>query len=107
MIPLEDVNELKEVRLSYSYVDKKKIWTFLKGRQMIINITCKKTYETALRENPRSVSTQPGSCLPCMAMILNCNRKKIRVDYCVLMRVSVVIVNLMHVQSWKEKRDRQ
>ena len=61
MIPLEDVNELKEVRLSYSYVDKKKIWTFLKGRQMIINITCKKTYETALRENPRMSAPSPAA----------------------------------------------
>lgn len=32
MIPLEDVNELNELSLSYSYVDKKKIRTFLKAR---------------------------------------------------------------------------
>lgn len=106
MISLEEVNELNEVSMTYSYVAKK-IGTFLKACQLKVTITCKKSYEPALRESPRTVSTQRRRRLLCMAVILNCNRKKIGVDYCVLMRVSVVIVNLMHVQSWKEKRGHQ
>lgn len=68
---LEDVNELSELRASYGYVGKKKIRTFLKARQLRFNITCKKSYEAALRESPRAVSTQHGRVLPCMAVNLS------------------------------------
>ena len=71
MNSLEDVNELNELSLSYSYVDKKKIRTFLKPRQLRINIACKKSYEAALRESPRTVSTQHRRVLPCMAVSLS------------------------------------
>jgi hypothetical protein len=71
MISLEDVNELNELRMSYGYVDKKKIRTFLKARQLRINIACKKSYDAALRESPRTVSTQHGRGLPCMAVNLS------------------------------------
>jgi hypothetical protein len=44
-----------------------------------------------------------------MAVILNCNGKKIGMNYCVLMRVSLVIVIMtrMQVQGWQKKRSRQ
>lgn len=71
MISLENANELNELSMSYSYVDKKKIRTFLKARQLRINITCKKSYEAALRKSPKTVSTQHGSRLPCMAVLLS------------------------------------
>ncbi len=71
MTSLEDVNELNELSMGYSYVDKKKIWTFLKARQLRIDMTCKKSHETALRESPRTVATQHGSLWPCMAVILS------------------------------------
>jgi hypothetical protein len=71
MLSLEDVNELNELSMSYRYVDKKKIRTFLKSRQLRTNITWKKSYETTLRESPRTVSIQHGSLLPCMAVILS------------------------------------
>ena len=83
MISLEDVNELSELRMSYGYVDKKKIRTFLKARPLRINITCKKSYEAALCESPRTFNSQHGRFLPCMAVNLSRNRKKIGVDYCV------------------------
>jgi hypothetical protein len=70
MISLEEVNELNEVSMTYSYVAKK-IGTFLKACQLKVTITCKKSYETALRESPRTVSTERGSPLPCMAVNLS------------------------------------
>ena len=66
MISLEDVTELNKLRMSYGYVDKKKIRTFFKARQLRINITCKKSYQAALRESPRTVSIQHHCLLPCM-----------------------------------------
>jgi hypothetical protein len=71
MISLEDVNDLNELRMSHGYVDKKKIRTFIEARQLRINIACKKSYEAALRESPRSVSTQHGRVLPYMAVNLS------------------------------------
>lgn len=71
MISLEDVSELNELSLSYSYVNKKKIRTFLKARQMRINITCKMSYEAALRNIPKSAITHGDSLLLRMVVILN------------------------------------
>jgi hypothetical protein len=94
--------------MTYGYIDKEKLRTFLKARQQRIN-TDKKSWEAALRENPRTAITERGSPLLQMAVILSWHRKKIGVDNCVLMDVAtvIVVINRMKVQSWEEKRSRQ
>ena len=62
-----------------------------------------------MRASARTAITQRNILLLRMAVSLSCHRKKIGVDNCVLMRVSVVIVimNRMQVQSREEKRSGQ